>query len=135
MTEDEHIAEQIFIKSMGEKLITQLLENNNHNYIKEFSFSNCRFLDTNRPAKFDFYVDDKYIIEFDGKQHFQPERFNNYIMKEEALSIFVKTKQHDEFKNQWCKDNNVPLIRIPYTHLDDLCIEDLIPETSTFLLK
>jgi hypothetical protein len=35
-------------------------------------------------------------------------------------------------KNQWCKENNIPLIRIPYTHLKDLSIEDLILETSKF---
>lgn len=38
-------------------------------------------------------------------------------------------------KNQWCKDNNIPLIRIPYTHLDKLIIEDLKLETTTFLVK
>ena len=46
---------------------------------------------------------------------------NAEIMKEKAI------------KNQWCKDNNIPLIRIPYTHLNNLCIEDLILETSKFI--
>ena len=36
-------------------------------------------------------------------------------------------------KNEWCKDNNIPLIRIPYTQYNDLCIEDLQLETTTFL--
>jgi len=37
-------------------------------------------------------------------------------------------------KNQWCKENNIPLIRIPYTHLQDLCLEDLQLETSQFII-
>jgi hypothetical protein len=36
-------------------------------------------------------------------------------------------------KNQWCLDNNILLIRIPYTHYNDLCLEDLLPETSKFI--
>jgi len=37
-------------------------------------------------------------------------------------------------KNQWCKNNNIPLIRIPYTHLQNLCLEDLQLETSKFII-
>lgn len=34
--------------------------------------------------------------------------------------------KRDAIKNQWCKDNNIPLIRIPYTRLNNLSIKDLI---------
>jgi hypothetical protein len=34
------------------------------------------------------------------------------------------------FKNQWCKENNIPLIRIPYTHFEDICLEDLLLESK-----
>ena len=33
-----------------------------------------------------------------------------------------------------CKENNIPLIRIPYTHLNKLCLEDLLLETSNFIV-
>lgn len=46
----------------------------------------------------------------------------------------MKVQEHDIFKNNWCKENNIPIIRIPYTHLKDLCIEDLLLETSNFVL-
>lgn len=120
-------------KSRGEKTISSLLDINNISYQKEYSFNTCRFIDSNRPALFDFYVDNKYIIEFDGEQHFKPQTFNN-ISKEEANEIFIKTQERDNYKNEWCKKNNIPLIRIPYTHLNKICFEDLIPETSQFLL-
>lgn len=47
----------------------------------------------------------------------------------------LKDKELDEYKNQWCKENNIPLIRIPYIHLNDLCIEDLLLETTNFLIN
>ena len=46
----------------------------------------------------------------------------------------LKLVKRDKYKNQWCKDNNIPLIRIPYTHLKDLCIEDLLLETSNYII-
>lgn len=121
-------------KSRGEKIISTLLDINNIIYQKEYSFNNCRFLDTNRPAQFDFYVNNQYLIEFDGEQHFEPQTFNN-ISKEKAKKNFIKSQKHDEFKNKWCKDNNIPLIRIPYTHLNKICLEDLLLETSQFVIN
>lgn len=43
-------------------------------------------------------------------------------------------QERDKIKNQWCKENNIPLIRIPYTRLLKLCIEDLLLETTSFLV-
>ena len=38
-------------------------------------------------------------------------------------------------KNAWCLANNIPLIRIPYTKYNDLCLEDLLLETSQYIIK
>lgn len=40
----------------------------------------------------------------------------------------------DEYKTNWCKKNNIPLIRIPYWKLDTLCLDDLLLETSNFII-
>ena len=72
-------------------------------------------------------VNNTYLIEFDGSQHFFARRVD-WNTEEK----FQKTQEHDVYKNQWCKDNNIPLIRIPYTRLDTLCIEDLMLDTTTF---
>ena len=72
-------------------------------------------------ALFDFYVDNKYLIEFDGFQHFDP------------ISEWYRP-EYDKYKDQWCKDNNIPLIRIPYTKLDTLTIEDIKLETSEYVI-
>lgn len=106
------------IKSYGEAKITQILLDNNIYFEREKQFNDCRFPDTNRMARFDFYVDNKYIIEFDGKQHFE---INDFF--EQTLQ---QIKEHDNFKNEYCKNHNIPIIRIPYYKLESLTIEDLL---------
>lgn len=115
------------IYSRGEEKIQQLLWDNKIPFEKEKSFKNCRSK-YNRPYRFDFYIDDKYLIEFDGAQHFKHKSLNSAW---EDLEVIV---ERDNYKNEWCKNNNIPLIRIPYTHLEKLCIEDLLLETSNFVI-
>lgn len=107
-------------KSFGEFRISQLLTENNIIFERQKTFENCRLTTTNRPVFFDFYINNQYLLEFDGIQHFQSG--DNWNTEER----FKKQKQYDEFKNQWCKDNNIPLIRIPYWKLSTLCIDDLL---------
>ena len=115
-------------QSHGEYLIEQLLQKNNIQYEKEKTFSSCVFNDTKQLARFDFYVNNQYIIEFDGEQHF------NYTQTGwNTKENFIKTKEHDNYKNQWCKENNIPIIRIPYLHEKDIWLEDLLPN-SRFII-
>lgn len=115
-------------KSFGEQKIKELLKNNNLNFETEKSFNSCKFSDTQKLARFDFYVENKYLIEYDGIQHFKMGTgiYDNF-------EKFEITQKHDIFKNNWCKENNIPLIRIPYTHLENLTIKDLLLETSKFI--
>lgn len=110
--------------SKGEYKIAQLLNEKNILFNKEYSFPTCKI---KKLMRFDFYVNNQYLIEFDGKQHFN--YTNSCWNTDEKLQ---ETQKHDEYKNQWCKENNIPLIRIPYTKLDTLCIEDLLLETTQF---
>ena len=112
-------------KSLGELKIQSLLEKNNIPFIKEKTFEDCRSPITNYPLRFDFYVNNKYLIEFDGKQHFYSST-GNYDNPEK----FNKTQIHDEYKNSWCKEHNIPLIRISYKQYDSLTIDDLIPSEN-----
>ena len=36
------------------------------------------------------------------------------------LKISKRYKKHDMIKNEYCKNKNIPLIRIPYWERDDL---------------
>lgn len=49
------------------------------------------------------------VIEYDGRQHFQG---YDYFGGEEAYKI---RHRHDLIKNKYCEDNNINLLRIPYT--------------------
>jgi hypothetical protein len=104
------------VKSKGEEKIAKILKDNNILFKKEKTFSTCRFKDTDALARFDFYLPDQNIvIEYDGEQHFNK---NN--------PWYGKNKEHDDFKNDWCKKNNILIIRISYTQLEKLTIKDLI---------
>ena len=70
-------------------------------------------------------------INRNGEQHFS---YKNNENSWNNKKNFEETKKRDDFKNQWCKENNIPLIRIPYTHLNNLCLNDLILETSKFII-
>ncbi len=114
------------IRSIGETIITKLLEENNISFIKEKTFDNC-LLPTGGKARFDFFVNNQYLIEYDGEQHFHSNGGWS------TIENLTKVQLSDKYKNQWCKDNNILLIRIPYTHLKQLQIEDLLP-TSSFAI-
>ena len=108
--------------SKGNMKIIDILDENGISYETEKKFNTCK---DKRDLPFDFYVNNKYLIEYDGEQHFNPNSPFDYEY----------THNHDKIKSQWCKDHNIPLIRIPYTHYNDLCLEDLLLETSNFIEK
>ena len=41
----------------------------------------------------------------------------------------------DNLKNQYCKEHNIPLIRLDYTMYNKITLEDLMIETSNFILS
>lgn len=121
------------IASQGIKKIQELLKNENIVFETEKIFSDCKI--TNYPLRFDIYLPQhNYIIEYDGEHHFKPINYNN-ISKEKAIQNFKDTQIRDNYKNQWCKKNNIPIIRIPYTHLNKICLKDLQLETSEFIFN
>lgn len=100
--------------SLGELKIKEILQKNNISFVQEKTFKDCIYVSRMR---FDFYVDDKYLIEYDGKQHFE---LTGWRTKEE----FEEDKIRDQIKTNWCEINNIPLIRIPYT-IKDITLEDI----------
>ena len=117
------------MKSYGELIIKNLLKENNIQYEYQKTFKNCIFPDTGKNPIFDFFLPNfNCIIEFDGIQHFQ---ITNGWNTPEKLR---KTMQSDLYKNKWCKVNNISLIRIPYTIINDIKIQDLLPVTSSYII-
>ena len=117
--------------SRGELKISQMLDDHNITFIKNYRFPDLKS-ENNRVMPFDFGIVSKdgllrYIIEFDGIQHYKPSntrwggKFN-----------YDTNIKHDNLKDQYCFDRRIPIIRIPYTHFNDLCIGDLLLQTSRF---
>lgn len=106
--------------SKGEFKIAQILTENNIPFETEKTFLTCRS-PKGYLLRFDFFVDNKYLIEYDGEQHFlnQP----NKIYTKNKLERIVES---DKIKTQWCLDNQIPLIRINYTQFQNLTIQDLL---------
>lgn len=115
------------INSKGQMKIGLLLKENNIPFEKQKTFENFRYKDSNELVRFDFYVNNEYLLEYDGIQHFQ---YSGSGWDNEQT--FRKTTERDEIRNNWCREHCIPLIRIPYTQYENLSLEDLLLETSKF---
>ena len=100
---------EILNESRGIKIIKNFLNLNNLKFETEKTFIDCINENTGYKLRFDIYLTDlNCCIEFDGYQHFK------------AVALFggeeelIKTKFRDNIKNEYCKINNINLIRISY---------------------
>ena len=111
------------LKSKNEERIIQLLLDGGITFEKEKILYDE---ETGEQYRFDFYIENKFFLEYDGEQHF---RIGTGWSNEEK---FEKTRQKDLNKNHYCFRNNLPLIRIPYWA--NYQLTDLLLDTSKYLL-
>ena len=98
-------------KSNFEFEVSGLLDKWGYLHNDEYWFDDCRDI---LPLPFDFYLNDfNVIIEADGEGHYKPIKYGD-ISEDELQKNFEKVQFHDSIKTKYCKDNNIPLIRIPY---------------------
>lgn len=112
------------IHSFGEDVIKSILQENNIQFIQEYKFFDL-ISDKNKFYRFDFAVfkNDKleYLIEFDGKQHYTgPE--GNWKNTRSLKEI----QQADKIKNDYCKQHNYILKRIPYFCISEITMENIL---------
>lgn len=112
--------------SKGENKIKDFLDSENIIYYQQYKFEDCK---NNRSLPFDFYLP-KYntCIEYDGEQHYKLTNFSgNMTIKEQEVRLEYY-KQNDNIKTQYCQNNNIKLIRIPYWELNNIetILNDLI---------
>lgn len=105
-------------QSIGSKKIERFLMESNIEYEKEKTFEYCKNI---RLLPFDFYLPQyNCCIEFDGRQHYQIiDRWGG----EEGYQI---RKYRDEIKNNYCKENDIILIRLRDTDLTQDKFKDRI---------
>lgn len=104
--------------SSGESEIMKILDDNHIFYIHQHTFDDCV---DKQVLPFDFFIPDKCIcIEYDGIQHFKP------IDQFGGETAFQDRIKKDTIKNNYCENNNIKLIRIPYW--DFFNLEEIITD-------
>lgn len=99
-------------KSKGEIKIVNYLSKNNILYETQKTFKGLKNI---RSLYFDFYLPEhNVLIEYDGRQHFEPVKHFG------GEKMFNMIRMRDGIKNRYCEDNNILLIRIPYTKFKNL---------------
>jgi len=98
--------------SRGENKIKNWLNNEQIDYQCQKTFEDCKDV---RVLPFDFYLPEYNVaIEYDGIQHYVAKDFFG------GNDSLDKLKKHDDIKNDFCIDNNIRLIRIPYTQYENI---------------
>lgn len=117
--------------SKGERAIRSFLCENKIKFKHQYTFEDCEDINT---LRFDFGIFDKecelkFLIEFDGAQHF------------DAVDLFggkdslKDLQRRDNIKNKYCVTNNISLIRIPYwesKRLEEILYHYLIEPIENF---
>ena len=107
----------------------ELWLNINHiDYIKEKIFKDCMNI---KCLPFDFYLP-KYnaCIEVDGIGHYRPVAFSGD--KEQAKSQYIIRVKNDNIKTNYCKDNKIPLLRLPFWEIEK---DDFQTRLKNFILS
>jgi hypothetical protein len=108
-------------ESSGEKRIARILDNFNISYIRQYSNETLRNI---HKLRFDFcvFIDNSpNLIEFQGRQHYEPYNFGS---RKDPKELFEIVKKNDLLKKEWCIKNNIPLLEIPYWDFDR--VEELL---------
>ena len=99
--------------SAGAAYVRTILENMNIPYGLEFTFEDLKSV-KNKYLRFDFniFINNKLLlIEVDGNQHDHAVEFYG------GEEYFKSLQYNDNLKNQYCKNHNIPLLRIKYADI------------------
>lgn len=85
--------------------------------IKEKSFAGCVNPKTNRKLRFDFYLPEYNLcMEYNGKQHYVSTGTKGWNTPEKLTDL----QYRDNIKMQFCYNNNIKLVIIPYWDRHDI---------------
>lgn len=100
--------------SKGEQRVYNALVDLGVNFVTEHSFPDCVYI---RPLRFDFYLPQyNMCIEYDGSLHFKPRN----PLCEQSIKDFEYSKIRDNIKDTYCLNNNIRLLRIPFTEIKQI---------------
>ena len=110
-------------ETRGELRVEKYLKSKNIDYEFQYRFDDCKYKAT---LPFDFYLPKNRIaIEYDGIFHFEPVKIGK-MTQEQAENNYRNTIIRDNIKTDYCMNNNINLIRIPYWDFDN--IEEILEE-------
>ncbi len=97
-------------ESFYEKMIENILKELNIAFEKQFVFPDLKGDFDNLRFDFALFKDENLIclIEYQGEQHYNPVEFFG------GDKQFKKTLKYDSLKEEYCKNNDIKLIKIPY---------------------
>ena len=109
--------------SKGEKEITQILEENNINFIHDKQYFKDLLLPSGGIGRYDYIIFNednsvKCIIEFDGEQHYR-----------DGWNSLETVQLNDEAKNKYAFSHHIPIIRIPYWERGNITLSLLFDGT------
>lgn len=115
--------------SRGEIKIQEILEQNDLNFVMEYSFPGLNST-SGRPLRFDFVIFDDdnkidFIIEYQGRQHYEASS------KFGGKKGFYRQQFNDNRKRRFCALEGYNLIEIPYTD-DSLISYDYIMQKAGY---
>jgi hypothetical protein len=116
-------------ESKGEKAVVRILERfKGITYVYQFKFKDCKH---KKPLRFDFaiFINNKLrgLIEYDGELHYRPIKFFG------GKKGYLDTVLRDHIKDDYCDNNNYPLLRIPYFMFEN--IEEMVSNYIHALLE
>ena len=105
------------VQSNGEIKMNNILQNHNFEVENQYIFPDCKYIN---PLRYDGYdKSNRIAYEYQGQQHYYPVDFAGKGQKwaEEQFDVVQK---RDAIKREYCKNNNIILIEIPYWEYDNM---------------
>lgn len=107
------------IHSKGEEKIAQILSENSIIFEKEKIYNDLKS-PLGWSLRYDFLINNQFLLEFDGAQHFEETNRGDTLEKRQT---------YDKIKDEYAKSHNIPLKRIPYWDYDRITIENIMDDT------
>lgn len=113
--------------SKGEQRIREILNKSFCQYQEQKTFKDLK---DQKPLRFDFSLEFNgkvvCLIEFQGRQHFEP------VAHFGGAEGFITLKKHDIMKQNYCVKNHIPLFYINYDEDLDKKLEQIIQWYSIY---
>lgn len=108
--------------SEGEKKVFMFLNDSGLRFSSEYSFPDLKGIGDGL-LRFDFAILDdnmnvRALVEFDGAHHSRDVDFTG-TSDDKGKSYHLQTVAHDIAKNNYSKEKNIPLLRIPHWKIDE----------------